>query len=188
MIRERMDLESACDAAPHGAEATGEAIRYAIGDCWLGAVVVAASGKGICAILLGDDAAPLLRDLRQRLPDAQLSAAPEELEGIIEKVAAVIAAPSRALDLPLDLRGTAFEQRVWEALRALPPGTTTSYGEIAERIGAPRRAQDVAAACAANAIAVAVPCHRVRRKDGSLSGYRWGWRRKRALLEREVAA
>ncbi|WP_119460982.1 methylated-DNA--[protein]-cysteine S-methyltransferase [Rhodospirillaceae bacterium SYSU D60014] len=156
-----------------------------IGECWLGSVLVAATDKGICAILLGDDPAILRRDLRNRFPGARLVGGDRALEPLMAKVVGFIEAPGQGLDLPLDPRGTDFQQRVWQALREIPAGSTASYSEIAERIGAPKEAYAVGEACAANMIAVAIPCHRVRRKDGALAGYRWGVKRKRALLKRE---
>lgn len=162
------------------------AIRFAIGHCSLGAVLVAQSDKGICAILLGDDAEALRRDLRERFPRATLREGDAGFERSVAAVVRYVDAPAKGLALPLDVRGTAFQQKVWKALRRIPPGSTASYAQIARRIGAPQSARAVAQACAANALAVAVPCHRVLRNDGALSGYRWGVERKRALLEREA--
>jgi AraC family transcriptional regulator, regulatory protein of adaptative response / methylated-DNA-[protein]-cysteine methyltransferase len=167
---------------------SGESIRFAVGKCSLGSILVAATEKGICAILLGDDPGALVRDLQDRFPKAQLIGGHKDFEQLMAKVVSFIAAPSLGLDLPLDVRGTAFQQRVWQALRAIPAGSTASYIEIAERIGAPKAVRAVAQACASNAIAVAIPCHRVVRNDGALSGYRWGVERKRVLLDREAAA
>jgi AraC family transcriptional regulator of adaptative response/methylated-DNA-[protein]-cysteine methyltransferase len=164
------------------------AIRFASGVCSLGTVLVAATEKGVCAILLGDDAATLLRDLVERFPLARLISGDRDFERTVAQVVSFVEAPRMGLDLPLDVRGTAFQQRVWQALRAIPPGSRASYREIAERIGAPKAVRAVAQACAANALAVAIPCHRVVRHDGGLSGYRWGVERKRALLEREAKA
>jgi AraC family transcriptional regulator of adaptative response/methylated-DNA-[protein]-cysteine methyltransferase len=161
-------------------------IGYDVGGCALGALLVATSERGICAILLGDGANGLVEDLRQRFPRAELvpgMVAPEHFS----RVADFIAAPRGGLDLPLDLRGSEFERRVWRALQEIPAGTTQTYGEVAQRIGAPQSAKEVGEACAANPLAVAVPCHRVVRKDGRLARYRWGVKRKRALLEREGA-
>jgi AraC family transcriptional regulator of adaptative response/methylated-DNA-[protein]-cysteine methyltransferase len=165
----------------------GAAIHFAIGDCSLGAVLVARSVRGVCAILMGDDPDALARDLQDRFPQAQLIGGDPGFEHLIAAVIGAVEHPAQGLDLPLDVRGTAFQQRVWQALRAIPPGGTATYAEIARRIGAPRAVRAVAGACAANALAVAIPCHRVVRTDGSLSGYRWGVERKRALLEREGA-
>jgi AraC family transcriptional regulator of adaptative response/methylated-DNA-[protein]-cysteine methyltransferase len=161
-------------------------IRFAVGECTLGAILVARSERGIVAILLGDDAAQLLRDLQERFPRARLVGGDAGFERLVARVVGFVEAPGIGLDLPLDVRGTAFQQRVWDALRRIPAGTTASYAEIAERIGAPGKARAVARACGANPIAVAIPCHRVVRADGGLSGYRWGIERKRALLAREA--
>jgi len=163
-------------------------IRFAIGQCSLGAILVAESGKGICAILLGDDADALLHDLQDRFPRAKLIGGDTAFEARVARVVGFIEAPAMGLDLPLDLRGTAFQQRVWQALSEIPPGSTATYSEIAQRIGMPKAVRAVARACAANAVAVAIPCHRVVRNDGALSGYRWGVARKRALLDRERAS
>jgi AraC family transcriptional regulator of adaptative response/methylated-DNA-[protein]-cysteine methyltransferase len=161
-----------------------ETIGYVIGDCALGAILVAESARGLCAILLGDAAGELVTDLQRRFPRARLVPGGVEPGGLL-KVAELIVSPASVLDLPLDLRGSEFQQRVWRALREIPAGTTQTYGEVAQRIGAPQSAKEVGEACAANALAVAVPCHRVVRKDGGLAGYRWGVRRKRALLAQE---
>ena len=163
------------------------AIRFAIGECSLGAILVAATDKGICAIALGDDPAALLAELQQRFARAQLIGCDAAFERVVATVVGFVEAPRTGLDLPLDIRGTAFQQRVWQALRQIPAGATASYSDIAQRLGAPRSVRAVAQACAANAIAVAIPCHRVVRQDGALSGYRWGVERKRALLETEAA-
>src|SRR5882672_6029512 len=162
------------------------AIRFAVGECSLGSILVAASAKGICAILMGDDPGALLRDLQDRFPRAAFSPGDAAFETWVAKVVAFVDSPGTGLDLPLDIRGTAFQQRVWQALREIPPGSTASYTEIAKKIGAPKAVRAVAQACAANAIAVAIPCHRIVRNDGGLSGYRWGVERKRALLKREA--
>jgi AraC family transcriptional regulator of adaptative response/methylated-DNA-[protein]-cysteine methyltransferase len=163
-------------------------IRFAIGECALGAILVAQSERGVCAIALGDDPDALARDLQDRFPQARLIGGDAAFEQLVAKVVGFVEAPGLGLDLPLDVRGTAFQQRVWQALREIPPGTTASYAEIARRIGSPKSVRAVAQACGANAIAVAIPCHRVVRSDGSLSGYRWGVERKSALLEREASA
>ena len=163
-------------------------IRFAVGECSLGSILVARSEKGVCAILLGDDPNVLLRDLQDRFPQAKLIGGDAGFEELVAGVVGLVEAPGIGLDLPLDVRGTAFQQRVWTALRDIPAGTTVTYREIANRIGAPKSARAVAGACAANALAVAIPCHRVVRNDGSLSGYRWGIERKRALIEREARA
>lgn len=164
------------------------AIRFAVGQSSLGAILVAASARGICAITLGDDPDALVRDLQDRFPRAELVGGDAAFEAIVARVVGFVEAPRLGLDLPLDVRGTAFQQRVWQALRTIPAGATASYTEIAQRIGAPKSVRAVASACAANAIAVAIPCHRVVRTDGALSGYRWGVERKRALLDREADA
>lgn len=161
-------------------------IRFAIGQCSLGAILVAQSARGVCAILLGDDPQALLQDLQDRFPRANLIGGDAQYEQLVAQVVGLIEAPSIGLALPLDVRGTAFQQRVWQALREIPAGSTASYAEIAARIGAPRAVRAVAQACAANHLAVAIPCHRVVRSDGNLSGYRWGVARKRELLEREA--
>lgn len=163
----------------------GATIRFAVGECVLGAILVAATEKGICAILLGEDPERLVRDLQDRFPKAELIGGDAEFERLVATVVGFVEAPELGLDLPLDVRGTAFQQRVWEALREIPPGATVSYSDIAQRIGAPKAVRAVAQACASNMIAVAIPCHRVVRNDGALSGYRWGVERKRALLDRE---
>lgn len=162
------------------------AIRFAIGECSLGAILVAASARGVCAILLGDDPAALARELQDCFPRAELIGGDGDFEHLVAQVVGFVEAPALGLDLPLDVRGTAFQQRVWQALRAIPLGETVSYGELARRIGAPKAVRAVARACAANPAAVAIPCHRVVRADGNLAGYRWGVERKRALLEREA--
>jgi AraC family transcriptional regulator of adaptative response/methylated-DNA-[protein]-cysteine methyltransferase len=161
-------------------------IRFAIGQCSLGAILVAASPRGVCAILLGDDPQALARDLEDRFPRADLVGGDARFERLVARVVGLVEAPRLGLDLPLDVRGTAFQERVWQALRKIPCGKTASYSEIACRIGSPESARAVARACAANPLAVAIPCHRVVRNDGGLSGYRWGIERKRALLEREA--
>jgi AraC family transcriptional regulator of adaptative response/methylated-DNA-[protein]-cysteine methyltransferase len=164
----------------------GTTIRFAVGECSLGSILVAATDRGVCAIALGDDPAALVRDLEARFARATLIGADAEFERWVATVIGFVDAPRRALDLPLDVRGTAFQQRVWRALAEIPIGATRSYTDIARRIGEPRAVRAVAQACAANPLAVAIPCHRVLRNDGGLSGYRWGVERKRALLEREA--
>lgn len=163
-------------------------IRFALGQCALGAILVAESDKGICAIALGDTPEPLLHDLQDRFPKARLIGGDAAFEQRVARIVGFVEAPHIGLDLPLDIRGTAFQQRVWQALRQIPAGETATYAEIARRIGAPKSVRAVAQACATNRIAVAIPCHRVVRSDGALSGYRWGVARKRALLDREAAA
>ncbi|HXV00394.1 MAG TPA: bifunctional DNA-binding transcriptional regulator/O6-methylguanine-DNA methyltransferase Ada [Caulobacteraceae bacterium] len=162
-------------------------IRFAVGQCALGAILVAATDAGVCAILLGDDPDALTRDLQDRFPRAELIGADAAFEDTVAKVVGLVDEPRRGLDLPLDIRGAAFQQRVWAALRQIRPGETASYGEIARRIGAPRAARAVAQACAANPLAIAIPCHRVVRQDGSSGGYAWGVERKQALLTAEGA-
>ncbi len=161
-------------------------IRFAVGQCSLGAVLVAASAQGVCAILLGDDPQALVRDLQDRFRTACLIGADHGFEQWVAQVVGLIESPKMGLALPLDIRGTAFQQRVWQALRDIPAGQTVSYTEIARRIGSPQAVRAVAGACAANPLAVAIPCHRVVRNDGALSGYRWGIERKRILLYREA--
>ncbi len=165
----------------------GEAIRFAVAQCSLGALLVAATEKGVSAILLGDDPEFLVKDLQRRFSKATLIGGDESFDRLVATVVGFIEKPDDGLALPLDIRGTAFQQRVWQALRAIPSGTTMTYTEIARKIGVPKAVRAVAQACASNRIAVAIPCHRVVRLDGSLSGYRWGIQRKRALLERESA-
>ncbi len=162
-------------------------IRFAVGQCSLGAILVAQSQRGVCAILLGDDPDTLVRDLQDQFPNAELVGADRDFEQLIAQVVGFIEAPALGLDLPLDLRGTAFQERVWQALRDIPVGSTASYAQIAQRIGAPTAFRAVAQACGANHLAVAIPCHRVVRSDGALSGYRWGVERKRTLLARETS-
>ena len=165
----------------------GETIRFAVGACSLGAILVAATAKGVCAIGLGDDPDALVHDLEDRFPRAELVGGDPEFETRVARVVGFVEAPAHGLDLPLDIRGTTFQQRVWRALREVPAGATATYAEIAVRIGSPGAARAVASACASNPLAVAVPCHRVVRSDGGLSGYRWGVERKRTLLDREAS-
>ncbi|WP_394843806.1 bifunctional DNA-binding transcriptional regulator/O6-methylguanine-DNA methyltransferase Ada [Pendulispora brunnea] len=163
----------------------GASIRFAVGECWLGSILVAATDKGVCAILLGDNPDELVRDIQDRFPKAQLVGGDPAFEELVARVVGLVEAPEQSLDLPLDVRGSAFQKRVWQALRTIPAGSTLSYSDIATRIGQPKAVRAVARACASNSLAVAIPCHRVVRTDGSLSGYRWGVDRKRALLQRE---
>lgn len=172
-------------AREYRAGGPGATIRFAVGQCTLGAILVAQSQHGICSILLGDDPEHLLRDLQDQFPKAELVGGDADFEQLVAQVVGFVEAPAAGLNLPLDVRGTAFQERVWQALRDIPPGATASYASIAQRIGAPRAVRAVAQACAANPIAVAIPCHRVVRRDGGLSGYRWGLERKRELLQRE---
>ena len=165
------------DAAPRE-------INFSTHECWLGRALVATSDKGVCFLAFGDDAEALLGDLEARFPKARLLRACDE--SLVAEVLRFVEAPAEDFDIPLDVQGTPFQRRVWAALRQIPAGATASYSEIAESIGEPRAVRAVAAACAANKVAVAIPCHRVLRRDGSLCGYRWGVERKRALLEREA--
>jgi len=160
-------------------------IHYAVGDCSLGTMLVAQSERGICAILFDDDGPALEADLRRRFPNARIEPADQAFSQTLAKVIAFVEAPGQVLSLPLDIRGTVFQQRVWQTLQTIPTGKTASYRDIAEAIGAPLAVRAVAGACAANSLAVAIPCHRVVRNDGGLSGYRWGIERKRKLLEKE---
>jgi AraC family transcriptional regulator of adaptative response/methylated-DNA-[protein]-cysteine methyltransferase len=166
----------------------GTEIRFAVGECSLGSILVARSERGICSILLGDDPDALTRDLQDQFPQADLIGGDAGFEQLVSKVVGFVEEPALGLDLPLDVRGTAFQQRVWQALQKIPSGSTASYTDIARRIGSPKSVRAVAQACGANVLAVAIPCHRVVRNDGALSGYRWGVERKRALLERETRA
>jgi len=163
-----------------------EELRFAVGDSSLGALLTASSRKGIAAILLGSDPDELVRELQDRFPKAKLIGADREYEALVARVVGFVEAPGQGIDLPLDIRGTAFQQRVWRALQDIPAGHTVPYAEIARRIGSPKAVRAVAGACAANNIAVAIPCHRVVRNDGSLSGYAWGAERKRALIAKEA--
>jgi AraC family transcriptional regulator of adaptative response/methylated-DNA-[protein]-cysteine methyltransferase len=162
-------------------------IWFAIGECSLGSILVARSERGVCAISLGDDPDALARELQDRFPRATLIGGDAEFEDVVAKVVGLVEAPGLGLDLPLDVQGTAFQQRVWGALREIPAGKTVSYRELARRIGAPSSVRAVAHACATNPVAIAIPCHRVVRSDGKLAGYRWGVERKQTLLQREAA-
>ena len=164
-----------------------EQIRFAVGECSLGSILVAASERGVCAILMGNDPGKLARELQDRFPRAEFVGGDARFEKLVARVVGLVETPRLGLDLPLDVRGTAFQQRVWQALRKIPAGRTATYAELAKRIGAPKAVRAVAGACAANPLAVAIPCHRVVRSDGTLSGYRWGVERKRVLIEREAA-
>ncbi|HXW28934.1 MAG TPA: bifunctional DNA-binding transcriptional regulator/O6-methylguanine-DNA methyltransferase Ada [Xanthobacteraceae bacterium] len=178
------DMLGMTPTAVRGGGADAE-IRFAIGECSLGLILIARSDKGVCAILLGDDPVALARDLQDHFPKANLIGGDTD-ERLVAKVVGFVDAPALGLDLPLDIRGTAFQQRVWQALREIPVGETVSYAELAHHVGEPKSVRAVAQACAANNIAVAIPCHRVVKNDGALSGYRWGVERKRALLEKEA--
>lgn len=183
---ERADQALGMTPSAYRAGGELETITFAQGRCSLGAVLVAASTRGVCAILLGDDAPTLLADLRQRFPRARLAAGGAPFESLVTDVVALVEAPQHECELTLDVRGSVFQARVWQALRQIPVGETRSYRELAQQIGAPRAVRAVASACAANALAVLIPCHRVVRGDGALAGYRWGVDRKRELLEREA--
>jgi AraC family transcriptional regulator of adaptative response/methylated-DNA-[protein]-cysteine methyltransferase len=164
----------------------GEEIRFAVGQCALGAILVAQSSRGICAILMGEDPQALVQDLQERFPNADLTGGDAQFEQTVALVVGLVQAPGTGLSLPLDLQGTAFQKRVWQALSKVPAGQTITYAELARRIGAPSAVRAVGSACGANALAVAIPCHRALRSDGGLSGYRWGLERKRALLDLEA--
>ena len=170
-----------------GKGGAGEVILFAVATCSLGSILVAATAQGICAIQLGDAPEPLVEALRDRFPKAELRGGDEDFERVVAQVIGLVEEPKRAFGLPLHVRGTAFQQRVWEVLRSIPPGETMTYAEVAAEAGCPSAVRAVASACAANKIAVAIPCHRVVRKGGALSGYRWGVKRKAALLKREGA-
>ena len=162
-------------------------IHFVVGQSTLGSILVARSEQGVCAIWLGDDPATLVKDVQDRFPQATLVGADEAFESVVAQIVGLVENPAADFALPLDVRGTAFQQRVWEALRQIPAGQTASYAEIARSLGSPNAVRAVAGACAANRLAVAIPCHRVVRSDGALSGYRWGVERKRELLRREAA-
>ena len=167
---------------------TNEQIRFAIRKSSMGLILVARNERGICAILMGDDRGELIDDLEDRFPQAEAIEDDGDSEQFIAKIAGFVEIPTIGFDLPLDVRGTAFQRRVWEALRQIPVGSTASYMDIANRIGSPRSVRAVAQACGANVLAIAIPCHRIVRSDGALSGYRWGVERKRMLLDREACA
>lgn len=174
---------------PHEA---GAEIAFALGRTSLGSLLVARQkgldSGGVCAILLGDDPQQVIRQLRAQFAGAVLIEDDSGLDDLVAAACEAVEKPWRPLDLPLDIRGTDFQKKVWAALREIPPGTTTSYAQVAQNIGASKSLRAVAGACAANVLAVAIPCHRVLRANGSLSGYRWGMERKRRLLEREKQA
>jgi AraC family transcriptional regulator of adaptative response/methylated-DNA-[protein]-cysteine methyltransferase len=188
---ENVSLHETCDDAERAGFrhcGDGAVIRFAVAECSLGWILVGATSQGVCAILLGSDPDVLVRDLQDRFPAARLSGGDADFDRLVAMVVGLVENPERGLGLPLDVRGTAFQQRVWQALCGIPAGSTMSYADIARQVGAPRAVRAVAQACASNPIAVAIPCHRVVRRDGSLSGYRWGVERKRLLLEREAAS
>lgn len=166
----------------------GEVIRFAVGECSLGAILVASSEIGVCCIMLDESPEVLVAELQHRFPQAHLVGGDGDYENMVAKIVGLVEQPQLGFDLPLDVRGTAFQQRVWQALREIPAGSTLSYAEVAHKIGSPKSVRAVAGACGANLIAIAIPCHRVVRTDGNLSGYRWGVERKRALLAREGAS
>lgn len=181
--------KTAADEVPHFFRRTKEVIRYAIGRSSLGAVAVASSAAGVVSIVIGASASRLLKSLQQQLPDARLEEGGRDSEVLVARVVAFIEAPRRSVDMSLDVRGTAFQQRVWQAVREIPLGQTATYSEIAQRIGAPKAIRAVGNACSTNHLAVVVPCHRVLHKDGSLSGGEyWGTGRQQVLLDRETQA
>jgi AraC family transcriptional regulator of adaptative response/methylated-DNA-[protein]-cysteine methyltransferase len=165
-----------------------DTISYATEESALGRVLVARSVSGVCAILIGADDDELVTDLAARFPEAKLVVNEAVVQDDLAKTIRFVDQPTEGLDLPLDLRGTPFQRRVWEALRTIPVGTTVTYGELANSIGAPNAVRAVAGACAANPIALAVPCHRVVGSDGDLTGYYWGVERKRELIKKEATA
>ena len=169
------------------ADGANEEIRFAVGQTSLGAILVASSAKGVASILLGDDPDTLVRTLQDRFPAMCLIGADRDYEKLVARVVGFVETPRSGLNLPLDIRGTAFQHRVWQALQEIPVGKKVTYAEVARRIGSPKAVRAVAGACAANNLAVAIPCHRVIRTDGSLSGYAWGVERKRLLLDREAS-
>jgi len=177
-----------CKRCKPGAPLRGRQLRYAIGESSLGHFLVAQSEYGLSALLLGDGQDHLVQDLPSRFPGITITEDQAALQPLVAQIVALLRAPGGALDIPLDLRGTEFQRKVWQALRDIPAGATASYAEIAHRIHQPKAVRAVARACAANHLAVVIPCHRVVRSDGNLSGYRWGVDRKRALLESEAAA
>jgi len=170
-----------------GGTTMNEEMRFAVGQTSLGAILVASSAKGVASILLGDDPDALVHNLQDRFPDARLIGADRDYEKLVARVVGFVDTPGSGLNFPVDVRGTAFQRRVWLALQAIPVGKKVTYAEVARRIGSPKAVRAVAGACAANNLAVAIPCHRVIRTDGSLSGYAWGVERKRVLLEREAS-
>ena len=169
------------------ADGANEEMTFAVGQTSLGAILVASSAKGVASILLGDDPRALVRDLQARFPAARLIGAGRDYENLVARVVGFVEIPGSALNVPFDVRGTAFQRRVWQVLQAIPVGTKVTYADVARRIGSPKAVRAVAGACAANNLAVAIPCHRVVRTDGSLSGYAWGVERKRVLLDREAS-
>jgi AraC family transcriptional regulator, regulatory protein of adaptative response / methylated-DNA-[protein]-cysteine methyltransferase len=180
--------EVGMNSAREGTNLVREQLRYSIGVCALGTLLVASSAKGIAAISIGGNPEILKLDIQARFPEVDLVEGDAAHLALTVQVARFVEAPQTGLDLPLDIRGTAFQQKVWRALREIPTGATASYTEIAAKIDAPSAVRAVASACAANPLAVAIPCHRVLRRDGALAGYRWGIERKHDLLAREAQA
>lgn len=185
VISSTQRLQTMTEPRARSKPAVSGRIGFALGKCSMGAILVALSKKGVCAILLGDTSEALILDLQDRFPQTELIIDDSEREQWIVQVVNFIEAPMLELDLPMDIRGTEFQRKVWQALRQIPIGQTASYTDIAQRIGAPKAVRAVASACAANRLAVAIPCHRVVRLNGNLSGYRWGIERKAELLRRE---
>lgn len=183
---ERAGFRACRRCHPREHTAAPQTVRFAIGESTLGLVLVAESDAGVRAVLLGDDAGMLVHDLQSRLPEAMLAVDSSGVQASLDAVVDCIEAPHLSLERPLDLHGTPFQTKVWRELQRIPAGTTVSYAELAKRLGVPGSARAIAAACAANALAVVVPCHRVVAADGGISGYRWGVARKRALLQREA--
>jgi len=163
-------------------------IAYAMTSCSLGTVLVAGTTEGVSAVLLGDTIEAVVAELAQRFPGSALQWEPERLGAWLDRAVALVERPAAVFDAPLDVHGTVFQLLVWQALRGIPAGSTATYSDIAARVGRPDAVRAVAGACAANPVAIAVPCHRVVRSDGGLAGYRWGIERKRALLAREAVA
>jgi AraC family transcriptional regulator of adaptative response/methylated-DNA-[protein]-cysteine methyltransferase len=187
-VRKEFVMNKAIEIENLATVTTSDPIHFAIGECSLGSILVARSERGVCSVLIGDDSLLLVSDLQDQFPKTDLIGDESGYDNLIAKVVALIENPGVGLDLPLDIRGTVFQQRVWKALQQIPVGSTASYGDIAKLIGKPKAVRAVAQACGTNSLAVAIPCHRVIRNDGSLSGYRFGAERKRALLEREARA
>lgn len=182
---EEADRSLGMTPTQYRAGGSGTTIRFGVGECSLGAILVGATERGVCAVVLGDDPQELVAELHRRFPAAELVGGDGEFERWMAGVVGLVEAPGTDHDLPMDIRGTAFQRLVWAALRRIPPGSTVSYAEVARQVGRPAASRAVAAACAANHLAVLIPCHRVVRTDGSLSGYRWGVERKAELLRRE---
>lgn len=185
---ERADKVLGMKPTDYRAGGSNSEIFFAIGECSMGAILAAQTKRGVCAILIGNDAGQLVQDLQDKFPKAKLVGDAPEYQEVMAQIVALVENPKSGLDLPLDIRGTAFQKRVWKALQQIPPGATITYKEVAEKIGSPKAARAVAQACGANSLAIMIPCHRVVRNDGSLSGYRWGIDRKRTLIERERQA